>query len=83
MYDLFCKIKLGIDESGDVEFNAWVLWSKKSAGEQATIIEIPDFVYVGGIHRNYIAESSEQEIEDIYSYFGLLDRGPAGKAAVC
>ena len=83
LYDLFCKIKLGIDESGDVEFNAWVLWSKKSAGEQATIIEIPDFVHVGGIHRNYIAESSEQEIKDVYEYFGLLDRGPAGKAAVC
>ena len=83
LYDLFCNMKLGVDESGDVEYNSWVLWSKKTESQQITIHEIPDFVHVGGIHRNYIAESSEQEIKDVYEYFGLLDRGPAGKAAVC
>jgi hypothetical protein len=70
LYDLFCSLELGVEYSDRVAHNSWVLWSKRHQPKEP-ITRIPESIYVGGIHREYIKESSKTEIDNIYRYFGL------------
>lgn len=72
LYELFCSLELGVKHQGEVEKNSWVLWNKKYGQiPKEPIDQIPESVHVGGIHREYIRESSKAEIDSIYEYFGL------------
>lgn len=72
LYELFCSLELGVKHIGEVEKNSWVLWNKKYAQiPKEPIDQIPESIHVGGIHRDYINESTKLEIDSIYNYFGL------------
>lgn len=72
LYELFCSLELGVKHIGEVEKNSWVLWNKKYAQiPKEPINQIPESIHVGGIHRDYINESTKLEIDSIYNYFGL------------
>ena len=72
LYELFCSLELNVKYDDGIKTNSWVLWNKRYGRvPEWPIDQIPESIYVGGIHRDYIHESSKTEIDNIYRHFGL------------
>lgn len=72
LYELFCFLELGVKFSDRVDSNNWVMWNKKHGHHpKESLDQIPETIFVSGIHRDYLLESSKIEIDNIYKHFGL------------
>ena len=70
LYELFCSLELGVEYADRVDTNNWVLWSKPHHPEDP-MTQIRESIHIGGIHGDYMLQSSKIEIDNIYRHFGL------------
>jgi hypothetical protein len=72
LYEVFCGIELLVDVSGSIRYNNWVFWASDNI-PSVPINEIPDDIHVGGIHKKYIEQMPQADVDAIYKYFDLKD----------
>jgi hypothetical protein len=76
LYELFCAIELGVDYTDCIKINNATFWpdGRYSRDDIDDCIDnIPDDVYVGGIHRWAKWAMTSDGVRHMYHRFGLLD----------